>query len=128
MQRLFLAEIGSLSHFSGQKQVISKKKKTLKVFADFGCAPESKNSTILVQMTACPSQLQLPNPFAEGGCFQFWSKNRPQKHQKRAILHTFQANGGGSSLGRLRCWVDRWQLDLKPKRPFAVSLPRQFGE
>ena len=26
--------------------------------------------------------------------FHFWSKNRPQKHQKRAILHTFQANGG----------------------------------
>ena len=28
------------------------------------------------------------------GCFYFWSKNRPQKHWKRAILHTFQANGG----------------------------------
>ena len=32
-----------------------------------------------------------------GGCFQFFTKNRPQKHQKRAILHTSQANGGGSS-------------------------------
>ena len=41
-------------------------------------------------MTAYPSQLQLPNPFG-GVCFQFWNKNRPQKHQKRAILHTFQA-------------------------------------
>ena len=30
-----------------------------------------------------------------GGCFQFFTKNRPQKHQKRAILHTSQANGGG---------------------------------
>ena len=30
----------------------------------------------------------------EGGCFQFFTKNRPQKHQKRAILHTSQANGG----------------------------------
>ena len=29
-----------------------------------------------------------------GGCFQFFTKNRPQKHQKRAILHTSQANGG----------------------------------
>ena len=29
-----------------------------------------------------------------GALFNFWSKNRPQKHQKRAILHTFQANGG----------------------------------
>ena len=24
----------------------------------------------------------------------FFTKNRPQKHQKRAILHTSQANGG----------------------------------
>ena len=29
-----------------------------------------------------------------GGYFQFFTKNRPQKHQKRAILHTLQANGG----------------------------------
>ena len=26
--------------------------------------------------------------------FQFFTKNRPQKHQKHAILHTLQANGG----------------------------------
>ena len=32
-----------------------------------------------------------------GGYFQFFTKNRPQKHQKRAILHTSQANGRGSS-------------------------------
>ena len=29
----------------------------------------------------------------EGGCFSFLEQNRPQKHKKRAILHTFQANG-----------------------------------
>ena len=29
----------------------------------------------------------------EGGCFHFWSKNRPQKHKNRAILHTFYAKG-----------------------------------
>ena len=29
-----------------------------------------------------------------GGYFQFFTKNRPQNHQKRAILHTSQANGG----------------------------------
>ena len=29
-----------------------------------------------------------------GGYFQFLTKNRLQKHQKRAILHTSQANGG----------------------------------
>ena len=32
-----------------------------------------------------------------GGYFQFFTKNRPQKHQNRAILHTSQANVGGSS-------------------------------
>ena len=34
-----------------------------------------------------------PN-FLWGGCFQFFTKNRLQKHPKRAILHTSQANGG----------------------------------
>ena len=29
-----------------------------------------------------------------GGYFQFFTKNWPQKHQKRAILHTSQANWG----------------------------------
>ena len=44
---------------------------------------------------------QIGNPnvwrgavFLWGGYFQFFTKNRPQNHQKRAILHTSQANGG----------------------------------
>ena len=32
--------------------------------------------------------------FLWGGYFQFFTKNRPQMHQKRAILHTSQAIGG----------------------------------
>ena len=32
-----------------------------------------------------------------GGYFQFFTKDRPQKHQKRAILHTSQANVEGLS-------------------------------
>ena len=36
--------------------------------------------------------------FLWGGYFQFFTKNRPQKHQKRAILHTSQANGGARAL------------------------------
>ena len=32
-----------------------------------------------------------------GGCFPFFTENRPQKHKKHAILHPSQANGGGSS-------------------------------
>ena len=30
-----------------------------------------------------------------GGLFSIFTKNRPQNHQKGAILHTSQANGGG---------------------------------
>ena len=29
-----------------------------------------------------------------GGYLQFFTENRPQNHQKGAILHTSQANGG----------------------------------
>ena len=32
-----------------------------------------------------------------GGYFPFFTENRPQKHKNHAILHTSQANGGGSS-------------------------------
>ena len=32
-----------------------------------------------------------------GGLFSIFTENRPQKHKKHAILHTSQANGGGSS-------------------------------
>ena len=32
-----------------------------------------------------------------GGYFPFFTENRPQKNKKHAILHTSQANGGGSS-------------------------------
>ena len=48
------------------------------------------------RITTSTSQLRHPISFG-GGCFQFFTKNWPQKHQKRAILHTSQANGGGSS-------------------------------
>ena len=38
--------------------------------------------------------LDFGTQFPLGGCFQFFTKNRPKKQQKRAILHTSQANGG----------------------------------
>ena len=35
--------------------------------------------------------------FLWGGYFQFFTKNRPQNHQKGAILHTSQADGGAQA-------------------------------
>ena len=59
-----------------------------------------------------------------GGYFQFFTKNRAQNHQKRAILHTSQANGGarappappGYATGRLKqsattfCFRSMWRI------------------
>ena len=98
IRRHFPSEIRNSKSFSGRKQVISKKKglrrnskgfssrnqkfqgffwpkasdlqKKKKAFTDFGWAPEPKNSTILVQTPASPSQFRLPNPF-EGTVFIF---------------------------------------------------------
>ena len=92
-----------------QNQVISKKRSSQKLKQFFRLknsdlqkkrkslhqlwmSSRAKNSTILVEITTSPSQLLLPNPVG-GGCFHFWSKNLPQKHEKRAILFTFQDNG-----------------------------------
>ena len=78
----FSAEIGNSSVFSVQNQVVSKKKKK-KVFTEIGTDFSGKRFKRL--RGGC---------FPMGGYFQFFTKNRPQKHQKRAILHTSLANGG----------------------------------
>ena len=78
----FSAEIENSNVFSAQNQVVSKKKKGLHQNWDWFSAnfgnPNVWGGTV----------------FLWGGYFQFFTKNRPQKHQKRAILHTSQANGG----------------------------------
>ena len=76
----FSAIIGNSNVFSAQKQVVSKKKNRNRKFKHFFRT----------------SQLRHPISYGEG-CFQFFTKNRPQKHLKRAIFHTSQANGEGSS-------------------------------
>ena len=81
----FSAEIRNSKIFSAQNQVVSKKK---------------RSSPKLRQIFWPNSEIQTfeGGLFSYGGgYFQFFTKNRPQKHQKRAILHTSQANGGGSS-------------------------------
>ena len=91
----FSAKIGSSNVFSTQKQVVSKKKKkrsSPKLRLIF--RPKSEIQTFF----HAESRHVLHNfgtQFPLGGCFQFFTKNRPPKHQKRAILHTSQANGGG---------------------------------
>ena len=87
IQSDFSAEIQNSDVFSAQNQVISKKKKK-KVFAkiqgDF--LPISHVQTFEGGLFS-----------NGGGYFPFLTENRPQKHKKHAILHTSQANGGGSS-------------------------------
>ena len=73
-----------------------KKKIFTKIETDFSAKIENSNA-FSHRITTSTSQLQHPISFG-GGCFQFFTKNRPQKHKKCAILHTSQANGEDSSL------------------------------
>ena len=43
-----------------------------------------------------------------GGLFLIFHKNRPQKHQKRAISHTSQANEGGLEPPRPPGYATGW--------------------
>ena len=95
IEKEILVKIGNSNAFSAQTQVISKKKKK-KVFTktetDFQ-ANIGHSNAFSGRITSSTSQLWHPISFG-GGCFYFFTKNRPQKHQKRAILHALQANGG----------------------------------
>ena len=120
----FSAEIRNSKVFSAQKQVVSKKKlKKKKVFTEIETdfSAEIRNSKFFFRpktggLQKKRSSLKLRLIFRlvlkiqtfEGGCFrtggggyfQFFTKNRPQKHQKRTILHTSQANGGARASPR----------------------------
>ena len=69
-----------------------KKKVFTEIEPDFS-AKIGKSNAISGRIMTSTSQLRHP-VFFGGGCFHFFTKNRLQKHQKRAILHTLQANGG----------------------------------
>ena len=102
----FSAKIGKSNNFSAQKQVVSKKKKkkrsTPKLSLIF--RPKSEIQTLFhTESRHLHHNFGTQFPLG-GGCFQFFTKNRPKKQQKRAILHTSQANGRGSSPPRLRYW------------------------
>ena len=89
----FSAKVRNSNVFSAQKQVSSKEKKkrsSPKLRLIFR-SPKFKRFFIphhdIYFTTSAPN-------FLWGGSFQFFTKNRPQKHQKRASLDTSQANGG----------------------------------
>ena len=89
----FLGKLGNSNVFSAQKLVVSKKKKVFtEIESDFS-AKIGNSNVFSYRITTSTSQLRHPISFG-GGCFQFFTKNRPKKQQKRAILHTSQANGG----------------------------------
>ena len=73
--------------------MISKKKVFAEIETGFSAKIRNSNA-FLYRITTSTSQLRHPISFGGGGCFQFFTKYRPQKHQKRAILHTSQANRG----------------------------------
>ena len=53
---------------------------------------QEKLTTFMVQITASPSQILLPNPVGMG-LFSFLDQKSASKALKSAILLTFQANG-----------------------------------
>ena len=90
----FSAKIGNSDVFSAQNKVVStKKRSSSKLSLIFW--PKSVIQTFF-QAASRHILYNFSTQFSlgGGGCFQFLTKNRPQKHQKREILHTSQANGG----------------------------------
>ena len=96
METDFSAKLGNSNAFSAQNQVVSKTKTKKKVFTEIKTDFSAKIANSYAfsgRITTCTLQLWHPI-FYGGGCFQFFTKNRPQNHLKHAILHTSQANGG----------------------------------
>ena len=78
--------------FFSPKTVGLQKKVFTEIETDFSAKIGNSNA-FSGRITTCTSQLRHPISFG-GGCFQFFTKNRPQKHQKRSILHTLKPLGG----------------------------------
>ena len=121
----FSAKIGNSNVFSAQKQVVSKKKKK-KVFTEIETHFSAKignSNAFSHRITTSTSQLQHSISFG-GGYFQFFTKNRPKKQQKRAILHTSQANGGGGLEPWLRYATASITLALHLAQPHCASITK----
>ena len=85
IEKNFSAKIGYSNGFSAPKQVIfTKKRSSPKLRRVF--RPKSEIQT-LFQAESRKLLHNVATQISLGGCFHFFTKNRPQKHQKRAILH-----------------------------------------
>ena len=62
---------------------LQKKKVYTEIETDFSARSGCSNA-FSGRFTTSTSQLRHPIFFGGGGCFHFFTKNRPQKHQKRA--------------------------------------------
>ena len=90
----FSAKIANSNVFYAQNQVISKQKKRSSPKLRLIFRPKSQIHTLFQAVSRHVLHNFGTQFLMGGGCFQFFTKNRPQKHLKRAILHTSQANGG----------------------------------
>ena len=109
----FLGKLRNSKVFSAQNQVVSKKKRSspklrlifrpkleIQTFfpPKFRWSPKKKKNQVVSKKRSSPKLRLIFRPNSEiqtfeGSYFQFFTKNRPQKEQNRAILHTSQANG-----------------------------------
>ena len=80
------------NRWSTKKQKKTKRKKVFTEFESDFSAEIGNSNAFSHRITTSTSRLRHPISFG-GGCFQFFTKNRPKKQQKRAILHTSQAKG-----------------------------------
>ena len=86
LKRFFRRRSGDLKN---RKKVFTKLQAL--VLTKFRCAPE-KNSTFVVQITASPLQLLLPNPIA--GLFLFLKQNSVSKSLKTCYFAYFSGQWG----------------------------------
>ena len=92
LRRLFRPKSEIRTVFQPKNRWSPKKKVFTEIETDF-LAKFGNSNGFSGRITTTTSQLRQPNSFG-GGCFYYFSKNRPQKHQKLAIFHTLQVNEG----------------------------------
>ena len=99
MQRHFLAEIGSLSNFSGQKQVISKKKK-IKGLRRLWVRSRIEKLHYSGTNDGMSFTTSAPKSLCGGGLFSIMEQKSASKTPKTGCFAYFSGQWGGA-----RAWV-----------------------